>query len=107
MRCSMRGDTSSDFGPNTGTICRFSVRTGYDSAAQWFGQRRIDHDFRRSLRLSSLSVGVGRPENGYRYDKAEKCLALANHGGKDNGALPVTHAARRPAAGIENEGANL
>ena len=42
-----------------------------DSAAQRFGQRRIDHEFRR--RLSSLSDGVRRPRNGYRYDNGDEC----------------------------------
>jgi len=42
-----------------------------NSAAQRFGQRRIDHEFRR--RLSSLSVGVGRPQKGYRYDNCDEC----------------------------------
>jgi hypothetical protein len=41
-----------------------------NSAAQRFGQWRMDHEFRR--RLSSLSVGVGRPQNGYRYDNCDK-----------------------------------
>jgi hypothetical protein len=45
----------------------------HDAAAQRFGQRRIDHDFRRRLRLSGLSDGVGRPQNGYRYDKGDEC----------------------------------
>ena len=36
-----------------------------DSAAQRFGQRRIDHDFCRRLRLIGLSDGVGRPRNGH------------------------------------------
>jgi hypothetical protein len=44
-----------------------------DSAAQRFGQWRIDHDFR--LRLSSLSDGVGRPQNGCRNNKADECLS--------------------------------
>jgi hypothetical protein len=43
-----------------------------DSAAQRFGQWCIDHELR--LRLSGLSDGVGRPQNGYRYDKADECL---------------------------------
>jgi hypothetical protein len=43
-----------------------------DSAAQRFGQRRIDHDFR--LWLSGLSDDVGRPQNGYRNDRADECL---------------------------------
>jgi hypothetical protein len=42
-----------------------------NSAAQRFRQRRVDHEFRR--RLSSLSVGVGRPQNGYRYDNCNEC----------------------------------
>jgi hypothetical protein len=43
-----------------------------DSATQRFGQWRIDHDFR--LRLGGLSDGVGHPQNGCRYDKADECL---------------------------------
>ena len=48
-----------------------AVLDEHDSTAQRFGQRRIDHDFRR--RLSSLSDGVRRPQNGYRYDNGDEC----------------------------------
>src|SRR5438067_350056 len=50
-----------------------AVLDEHDTTAQRFGQRRIDHDFCRGLWLCSLSDGVGRPQNGYHYDKAEDC----------------------------------
>src|SRR5262245_37769623 len=37
-----------------------------DSTAQRFGQRRVDHEFRRRLLPSSLSDGIGRPRKAYR-----------------------------------------
>ena len=51
-----------------------AVLDEHNSAAQRFGQRRVDHDFRRRLRLSGLSHGAGRPQTGYRHDKSDKCL---------------------------------
>ena len=68
----MRGDTSSGLRAEHRDDLQIfgAVLDEHDSAAQRFGQRRIDHDFRRGLRLSGLSDGVGRPQNGYRYDKA-------------------------------------
>src|SRR4051794_14970005 len=43
-----------------------------DSAAQRFGQWRIDHELR--LRLTCLSNGVGSPQTGYRDDKTQERL---------------------------------
>ena len=71
----MRGDTSSAFGPNTGTICRFSVRYWMNTTPRLNGLAKGGSTtiFAAGWGFSSLSDGVGHPQKGYRYDQADEC----------------------------------